>query len=244
VTEEPADDLARTFAGIARELQAEDTPELVQQRVTRTAVDAVEGCDHAGISLISRHGEIRTVAATDDVPLKVDAVQYEVGQGPCLNAIDQHETFLIVDLATDERWPSFSRRAAAETGVHSMLSFRLFVDGDDGTIGALNLYSRRPGAFDEHDSAVGTILAAHAAIAVQAARSEERADHLEEAVRSNREVGMAMGILMASGRSTQEQAFAALRRASQHLNRKLRDVAADVVETGRLPERRSRGPAA
>jgi GAF domain-containing protein len=211
--------------------------------VTRTAVDAVEGCDHAGISLISRHGEIRTVAATDDVPLKVDAVQYEVGQGPCLNAIDQHETFLIVDLATDERWPSFSRRAAAETGVHSMLSFRLFVDGDDGTIGALNLYSRRPGAFDEHDSAVGTILAAHAAIAVQAARSEERADHLEEAVRSNREVGMAMGILMASGCSTQEQAFAALRRASQHLNRKLRDVAADVVETGQLPERRSRGPA-
>jgi GAF domain-containing protein len=236
-------ELAQTFAGIARELQAEDTPEDVQRRVTRAAVDIMHGCDHAGISLISRHGEINTVAATDEVSLRVDAIQYEVGQGPCVNAIAEHETFLIDDLTTDERWPPFSHRAAAETGVHSMLSFRLFVDGDDGTIGALNLYSRRPGAFDEHDRSVGTILAAHAAIAVQAARNKERAEHLEEAVRSNREVGMAMGILMASGHATQEQAFAALRRASQHLNRKLRDVAAEVVETGRLPERRSRGPA-
>ncbi len=235
MTAEPEDDLAVVFADIARHLQAGATPEQVQERVARAAVDTVEGCDHAAISVVRRHGGIETVAATDDVPPRVDAIQYEVGQGPCLGAISEDEVYLIDDLADDERWPPFSRRAAQETGVRSMLSFRLFVEGD--TIGALNLYSRNPGAFDEHARAVGTVLAAHAAIAVQGARQRARTEQLDRALESNREVGMAMGVLMAQGRMTRQEAFTVLRRASQHLNRKLHDVAVELVDTGRLPER-------
>jgi transcriptional regulator with GAF, ATPase, and Fis domain len=233
VTESGQRGLAEVFADIARQFEAEASPETTQNRVTQVALTMVDGCDHAGISVVRRRGGVQTVAATDDTAVVVDAIQYETGEGPCLTAIYEHATFLIDDLAEDRRWPAFSRRAVTETGVRSMLSFRLFLQGD--TLGALNLYSRRPAAFDERDSAVGTVLAAHAAIAMSAAREHERAQNLEDALQSSREIGMAMGVLMALGRLTQEDAFAQLRSASQHLNRKLREVAADVVETGELP---------
>jgi hypothetical protein len=102
---------------------------------------------------------------------------------------------VIDDLAGDERWPRFSHRAAEETGVHSMLSFRLFVEGD--TFGALNLYSREVAAFNDHAGAVGTVLAAHGAIAMQSARESGRAEQLQHALASNREIGMAMDVVMA-----------------------------------------------
>jgi GAF domain-containing protein len=233
---ESGEGLAVLFADIARQLQAEHTPEKTQDRITHAALTTVDGCHHASISIVRRHGGVQTVAATDDVPPQVDAIQYDTRQGPCLDAMADHATYLIADLATDERWPAFCRRAVEETGVRSMLSFRLFVQGD--TIGALNLYARQPFAFDEHDRAVGTVLAAHAAIALTAARGQEHAEQLEDALRSNREIAMAMGVLMGRGAVTEDEAFTLLRRASQYLNVKLRDVAAQVVETGRLPDRR------
>ena len=75
----PEMDLAEVFADIARQLKAEHTPEKVQQRISQAAVDTVEGCDHAAICLVDRHGVIETVGATDEVPHEVDAIQYEVG---------------------------------------------------------------------------------------------------------------------------------------------------------------------
>ncbi|MGH4016166.1 MAG: ANTAR domain-containing protein [Pseudonocardiaceae bacterium] len=233
-------DLANAFAEIARELQSEATPKQTWARIVKAAVQTVPGCNHAGISLVHRHGRIDTRAASDDIPPAVDAIQYEVGQGPCLEAIQEHQSYLIFDLMTEHRWPPFSHRAAEETGVRSMLSFRLFV-GED-TLGALNLYSRDVDAFDEVGRAIGAILAAHAAVAMSTARDRERAEHLEQALESNREIGMAMGVLMASGLQTRKQAFELLRRASQRLNVKLRDVAAGVVETGELPHPPRSGP--
>jgi AmiR/NasT family two-component response regulator len=71
--------------------------------------------------------------------------------------------------------------------------------------------------------------------------SAEPKDGLAEAfAESNREIGMAIGVLMGRGAMTEDQAFAQLRRASQYLNLKLRDVAVQVVETGRLPNRHDR----
>jgi GAF domain-containing protein len=228
-------ELAEVFAEIARQLHAQGAPEKVRIRISRAAVETIDGCDHAGISLVRRNGRIATVGATDDVPSRVDAIQYEVGEGPCLDAIAEHEVFAIDDLASDRRWPPFSRRAVEETGVRSMLSFRLFLDSD--TFGALNLYSRRVAAFDEHAGAIGTVLAAHAAIAMQSAREWERAEQLEHALVSNRVIGTAMGIVMALRRVSQQEAFAVLSQASQYLNRKLQDVAGDVIKTGEVPER-------
>lgn len=103
-------------------------------------------------------------------------------------------------------------------------------------------YSRQTNAFDEDSIAVAAILAAHAAIAMNTAHDRQRAENLEQALESNREIGMAMGVLMSSGLHTQQQAFDILRRASQRLNVKLRDVAATVVESGELPKS-GNGPA-
>lgn len=233
VDEPSGEELAEVFADIARQLQAEQTPDQVLERITTVAVDIVAGYDHAGISIVYRHGDIDTPAASDDVPATVDAIQYETGQGPCLEAIKEHESYLIDDLTSEDRWPAFSHRAAEDTGVRSMLSMRLFAE--EGTLGALNLYSRHPSAFDEHACAVGAVLAAHAGVAIMTLRERERAENLEKALESNREIGIAMGILMARGLQSREQAFDTLRRASQHLNSKLRDVATTVADTGELP---------
>jgi GAF domain-containing protein len=221
------------FADIARQLQAEASPERTRDRITRAAVATVDGCDHAAISIIHRRGGLSTVSATDDVPRRVDFIQYDVGEGPCLDAMAERQTCVIDDLVGDERWPLFAGRAVEETGVRSMLSFRLFVQGD--TIGALSLYSRRPVAFDEHSCAVGTVLAAHAAVAMSAAREREHAEQLKDALRSSRGIGMAIGVLMGRGGVTEDEAFTSLRQTSQHVHRKLREVAAEVVDTGQLP---------
>jgi GAF domain-containing protein len=230
-----AERLAGTFARIARDLQSRTTPEETLAAVTRTAVEVVPGAQHAAISIAGLRGRFESVAPTDDVPVRVDAIQNETGQGPCLDALRRHRTFLTDDLALEDRWPEFSARAAADTGVRSMLAFRLFVEDD--TIGALNLYSPAVGAFDEHDLLVGEVLAAHAAIAVSAARVLRRTGELDEALASNRLIGVAVGIIMTRQQLRSEEALERLKRSSRYLNRKLHDVAAHVVETGALPDR-------
>jgi GAF domain-containing protein len=233
MTDLPEPELAATFVAIARRFEAAEDPAETQARITRAAVDTVPGCAHASISTVRRGGRVMTVAPTDYVPAVVDAIQYETRQGPCLEAIWDDEVVLIDDLETDGRWPAFAARAVAETPVRSILAARLFVQDD--VIGALNLFAKTAGAFDDHDAAVATILAGHAALAVSAARDKQHAEQLDEALQSNREIGVAMGVLMARGGLTKEQAFAVLREASQRLNVKLRDFAADVAETGQLP---------
>ena len=89
---------------------------------------------------------------------------------------------------------------------------------------------------DDHAYAVGAVLAAHASIALSAALEREHAEQMADALRTSREIGMAMGVLMGRSGATEDEAFAMLRRASQHLHRKLRQVAAEVIETGQLPQ--------
>lgn len=225
--------VAEEFARLARVLGAAASPEAAEAAVTRAALTVVPGCDDAAISLVDRHGGVVTTAATSDVPLRVDALQYATRQGPCLGAIREEPVCAVADLITDTRWPEFSARAAAETGVRSMLGFRLFVEED--VLGALNLYSVTPSAFDERAVARGTVLAAHAALAVTDARNRARCANLDEALQSSREIGIAIGVLMARRLITRDAAFALLRDSSRRSHRKLRDVAAEVADTGRLP---------
>jgi len=175
--------LAETLADIARLMQSEGTAQRTLQKMVELVPSMVAGCDHAGVSLVAGD-HFTTPAASDEVPETVDRIQYETGQGPCLDAIRQHEVFLTGDLRTEERWPAFSARAACETGVLSMLSFRLFLDLD--TLGSLNLYSRRPDAFTEDSRAVGAVFAAHAAVAFAAATEHDRSQRLRQDLRSSR----------------------------------------------------------
>ncbi|GAA4682178.1 GAF and ANTAR domain-containing protein [Pseudonocardia yuanmonensis] len=226
-------ELAERFARLARALRTAPTPEDAQERVTLYAVATVPGCDHAGISLVDRHGAVVSVASSGVAATLVDQIQHEVGEGPCLGVIHDRFVCAVADLATDARWPAFSRRAVAEAGVRGLLCFRLFVEDD--VLGALTLSSAVPAAFDDHAVALGTVLAAHAALAMTDARNRRRCAELDEALRSNRDIGTAIGILMARHLVTREQGFDLLRTASRRMHRKLRDVALDVVDTGRLP---------
>ncbi len=223
------EDLAEAFAEVARSLRAEHSVQTTLERIVHLAADTIDGCDHACVSLV-RRGEITTPAANDEVGPKVDEIQYEVSEGPCLDAIREHEVFVTDDLSREERWPHFSQRVAEATGVRSALSYRLFVEAD--TLGALNLYSKGTAAFSEEDQAVGSIFAAHAAVALSAALNQQQ---LEEAVASRDVIGQAKGILMARQQVTADEAFEMLRRASQRLNVKLREVAKRVAGTGTAP---------
>jgi transcriptional regulator with GAF, ATPase, and Fis domain len=240
-TEEREAELAQAFADIARQLQAQDSREQTWRQIVQMAGDLLPAFEHAAISSVHRNRRIDTVASSDEVGNIVDQVQYETGQGPCLSAIREDPMYVSGDLGVEERWPQFTRRVVAETGVRSMLSLQLFTSED--ALGALNLYSHSRNAFDDRAMAFGGVLAAHAAIAMSAADDHAEVEQLEEALASSRVIGTAQGILMVQARVDQRQAFRILVQGSQRMNMKLRDLAARIVsaeeESGSGPRRGS-----
>jgi hypothetical protein len=225
-------DLTDRFAIVATSLlEAKDLASAFAM-LAQLGVDTVPSAEHAGITVL-RRGEFETPSATSDLPPRVDAIQYELGSGPCVDAVLDDTVYRCGDLAADPRWPEFGARAVAETGVHSMLSFRLFCEDDD-VLAALNLYARPVDAFDDNATLIGGVFATHGGLALAAAGRQERVQNLEQALDSNREIGVAIGVLMTSHLLTQQQAFDLLRMASQRSHRKLRDVAAGVAESGVL----------
>jgi transcriptional regulator with GAF, ATPase, and Fis domain len=226
---EPTGDPVDLFAHVARALAEQDTLEGTLQAIVDLAVRTVPGAEHAAISMISGRREVATVAATHDVCRRVDQVQYETGEGPCLDAIWQQEAVGIADLGATDRWPHFASRAAV-LGIGSMLALRLFVE--DETAGAVNLYATAPHAFPDEAVHLGQVFAAHAALAHDHARE---AAGLHSAIASREVIGQAQGILMAQHQVTPDEAFGMLRRTSQRRNVKLRELARAVVETGQLP---------
>ncbi|MCC8249344.1 GAF and ANTAR domain-containing protein [Saccharothrix luteola] len=226
-----SDDLAARLNEVARALHRQDTAQDTLDEIVRAAVGTIPGAWHAGIMTIVGKREVRTVATTGDVPRDVDQAQFDTGQGPCLTALYQQKIVSAPDLAEETRWPLFAERALA-LDVASMLSFRLYVEGDD--LGALNLYSPDTRAFDEESEHVGLLFAGHAAVAVATAQERE---HLAEVVQTRDLIGQAKGILMERHRLTADQAFAVLVRASQQTNVKLRVIAERLTRTGELPKR-------
>jgi hypothetical protein len=227
--------LARLYADIGRRLGAFATADDALTAITRAAVAVVPGADVASISRL-RNNRFTTAGATDPAAAGADDLQYELGAGPCLDAIRTSTVVCTTDLASDPRWSGFGPRAAEAVGLRSSLSLRLFLqDGrPDGLRAGLNLYSRRPGAFDDEALVPTTVVAAHGALAVTAALARERTAQLEHAVATNREVGVAMGVVMLRRGVTREEAFDLLRFASQTSNRKLHTIASEVADTGDL----------
>lgn len=228
-------ELLDVYIDLDRQLAAAgaDTEAAVASTIVQLAVAVVPGTEHASIT-DRRDGRFRTPAATGGLALAGDRIQYELESGPCVDAILSDGVLCTGDIASDARWPQAGPRLNAEAGATSMLSFRLFFEEDPERSVGLNLYSTRRDAFDDWAEMVGTVLATHSALAMTAAAARDRAVNLQRALASNRRIGMAMGVLMASHKVTEDDAFTLLRIASQNTNRKLLDVADEVIATGTL----------
>lgn len=231
-TGSPDSSLGAVMSRIARELQQEHGDVgATLQAIATTAVDAVPGAQHCGISLVLERSRVRPRASSSRLPVVVDALQERLGQGPCMDAVWDQEAVRVDDVATDGRWPAFAA-VAAEAGVGSMLCFRLYVSGDE--LGAMHLYSAAPRAFDDQSVDHGRLLAGHAAVALAGAQHEH---HLRSAIDHRDLIGQAKGILMERYKTTADQAFAMLVRSSSLTNRRLWDVAEELSTTGSLPRR-------
>jgi len=223
---------AQQMASLARDLLSQESLHDTLERITASATELVEDCDAAGI-LILRGTKVQSLAPTEQVVIDSDELQGRVGEGPCFDAARSgtgERQFRIADF-TDEaqRWPKYVPEAR-KLNLGSMMGFLLFTEDED--LGALNMYSYRPGAFTEADETAGWLLASHAAVAFSSARTHAQ---MQEAIGTRHTIGEAMGVLMGKHRISEDQAFAALRRYSQDHNVKLRDVAAQVCERGGLP---------
>ncbi|MCI3275482.1 GAF and ANTAR domain-containing protein [Streptomyces cylindrosporus] len=220
---------AQQMAAMARDLLAQESVDATLERISRSAVELVEGCDAAGILVLSG-AKVKTLAPTEKLVVDSDRLQGRLGEGPCFDAartVDGERVFRIADFTREQpRWPAYAPQAHA-LGMGSMMGFLLYTE--DQEFGALNLYSREPGAFTDASELAGWLLASHAAVAFSSARSHAQ---MEQAVATRHLIGEAMGILMGAHNLTEEQAFEALRRFSQQHNIKLREVARRVCERG------------
>ncbi|MCC6494872.1 MAG: GAF and ANTAR domain-containing protein [Propionibacteriaceae bacterium] len=189
-------------------------------------VELVDGCDHAGITRVSREGA-ETVAASSDKARLCDQLQYDLGEGPCLDTVRTHQTVVSNSLGSDPRWPRWGPAVARLYGVGSLLSLLLYTHGD--SYGALNLYAERPGAYCSDDLVVAQSLAAHLAVALAGGRE---IDHRAVAMVNRTVIGQAEGILMERFKITADQAFELLRDSSVKTNNRLIQVAEELTRTG------------
>jgi hypothetical protein len=221
---------AEQLADAAQSMQGWTSTQLTLDKVVLIATEIIQGCDLVGISIVHRDG-IDTPAGSDEKLKRVDELQFTLKEGPCFDALRTHEIVHSRDLAHDTRWPRWGPFVAHEIGVVCIVSYRLFTTKD--TLGALNLYSMKPEAFDADDISNGQALAAHVGVALAASQNVEQ---LEMAISNRTVIGRAEGILMERFGIPPDQAFAVLRRVSQRRNVKLNRVAHDLVRTGETPQ--------
>jgi transcriptional regulator with GAF, ATPase, and Fis domain len=218
-------DMARLrMSALARDLSSDETREQTLDHVVRSAVEMIGPCEAAAITLAGRRG-VTVSAATSEVAVRNAELQQEIGEGPCTEATPEELVVVVPDLGRDERWPGGASRAHAELGIGSTACFPLFTNED--RVGALIMLSSRPDAFRPEDLDEGLGIAAHAAVALVAAGA---IDNLRVALGSRTVIGQATGLLMAEYGVSADAAFAVLRRYSMEQNRKLVDIARELVD--------------
>lgn len=222
---------ASRMADMARNLLVQESVQDTLDQIVDSAVHLVDGCDYAGILTVEGGKKVRTLASTHQLVRESDAAQGSYGEGPCFDAARKpNELYRIRDMSTGaERWPRYAP-FARELGIGSMMGLLLYTEDDN--LGALDMYSAEPRTFTEESEQAGWLLASHAAVALASARSHAQ---LARALESRSDIGEALGILMERYKVSEAEAFAVLRRSSQDLNIKLREVARRVTATGEIP---------
>jgi len=204
----------------------------VLRQMAELAAASIPGADEVSITLLDDRDTARTVAFSGSLATVLDERQYTDGYGPCLDAAQSGETIRIDDTSTSEHYPEFAA-TALRAGVHSTVAVGMPLPYEG--LAALNVYCRTPGAAlsDEALTAVRTF-ADHAAVTIaNAALVSSRtrvAEQLTTAMRTRAVIEQAKGVVATMCACDPEQAFDFLRKRSQSLNRKLHDIAAEVVD--------------
>ncbi len=223
--------LIRAIAAVTAVPPTREVLDAALKLVVTMAQAVIVGADGASITL-PRHGQLGTVAASNEVVLEMDHDQYDTGEGPCLDAATQGERFHIDSLRTEERWPAFVPRARAR-GIESILSTPLVTD--DRPIGALNVYSRKVGAFAVHEKRWADQFAAEASVVVSSAQSgaavEPLNGQIQQALLSREVIALAQGVVMHREGISPVAAHAALTDVSRRTGQPLRELCEELLSS-------------
>ena len=200
------------------------------QGVATAGCSLLHGCEAASVTILERDRPM-TISSTSDTALALDGAQYRQDDGPCLRAAREERVVRVDDAPNHPDWTEFAQ-AAKELGVSSSLSIPLALP-DPVTFGGINFYGGGDRSFDDDDQRLAEAFAAQAATVVSNALAYwgafDQATNLTLAMEHRAEIEQAKGILMVTQHCSPDAAFDLLRRASQRENRKLRDIAADLV---------------
>jgi GAF domain-containing protein len=185
----------------------------------------------AGLMLSDLDGHLRVSASSSQAARLVELFELQHDEGPCLDCHRTGEQVTESDLATaDQRWPRFAQRAVA-TGYRSVQSFPMRLRGE--VLGAMNLFGTEPEILTQDQLALAQAFTDIATISiVQDRLTRDRsllAEQLEQALTSRVVIERATGIV--AGRLTMDvdQAFALMRAGCRRRNRRLTDLAHDIV---------------
>jgi AmiR/NasT family two-component response regulator len=222
--------LAAELAQLARLAEDEDSTDVLR-RLVQHALSLVPGCSAAGLTVSGPDGGV-TAAVSDERVETCHDVQFRTdGNGPAREALRHNEPRRIDDMTEEARWPDF-RAVARSAGFASCLALPLLTDRVPSA--ALNLYADRAGVFAGTTHDVALLFAVQGGVALENAvlyqQSRELVEHLHQALATRGLVERARGLLMSRHQLSSEAAFDLLRTESQHSHRKLRDVAAAVLD--------------
>jgi GAF domain-containing protein len=221
--------LQRSLAELATFLVSDRSIADTLTRIAGLAVEAVPPAMFAGITMLV-DDRVTTQAFTDPTCPEIDQAQYASGHGPCLEAFRNGSPIVVESLAGDERWPEFAAAAMAH-GVRSTLSMPMLAG--ERSVGAMNFYAGTDRAFGDAEADVGRLFAAQAAVVLVNAEAywdaRLKSEHLERALAGREVIDLAKGIIMNTTGCGPDKAFEDLVQRSQRENRKLRDIAADIV---------------
>lgn len=218
-------DHAAAVAAAVRSIHAARTQQGALETVVAAAREAIPGFDAIGVSTIDAHGNARTRARSDDLVDVLDTLQFSLREGPCFDTVNGERIVSAPRIHDDRRWPRYVPWAVTE-GLCSQLAVRLYLDGR-GTVGGLNLYSTLSEEIDPEAVRVATLFADHAAVALGYA---SQVDGLSLALRGQKVIGEAIGILMERYDVGEDRAVALLVRAATSGNSHLHDIARQVVD--------------
>jgi GAF domain-containing protein len=212
-------------------LLSEEKLDAILELVGSLTLRTLEPADGVSVTVV-RGGRYESAIYSNELTRRVDSWQYAYSEGPCLEAMEEQRIIYARDLCADARWSGFGKMAALE-GVRAVLALPLLPLGDP--IGALSIYAASPEPFSESDVDTARMFAQQAAIVIANSVAYSTAimknGHLNAALESRELIGQAKGILMEREGCSAERAFDILREVSQHANRKLREVAQDVVDS-------------